>query len=156
MKKYIPKVIMVVFALFIVSCNSQKKITKISYDVSSGGKGNSYSRLEITKEQIYYVNGNYKSKKDIKEKTTKEVWNNITNSIDYDDFFKVKSHPGRMAYDGSDVTISISFGNEIFSVVNGEVDTLNFKKIKLFVSSLENQKSVFYQKCNFKHPCHKK
>ncbi|WP_395076758.1 hypothetical protein [Flavobacterium sp.] len=113
----------------------------------NGGKFGAYSKLEITKEHTYFVNGNIKSKKEIKEKTSKELWNNLS-KLDTDDFLKVRSNPGRIAYDGTDVEISISFGDEFFSIVNGEEDTLNYKKIKLFVSLLEKQKDIFNKKHN--------
>lgn len=131
--------------MLFISCVGQKEITKINLKDFNGGKLGVYSKLEITKENIYYVNGNFNSKKELKGKTSKELWNNL-NRVSIDDLLKVKSNPGRIAYDGTDVEISISFGDEFFSIVNGEEDTLNYKKIKLFVSALENQKKVMYQK----------
>ena len=136
------KITTLVYLMLCISCNHQKEITKISLNNFNGGKLGVYSKLEITKEHIYYVNGNFKLKKEIKEKTSDELWNNLTN-VSIDDFLKVKSNPGRIAYDGTDVEISISFGDEFFSIVNGKEDTLNYKKIKLFVSLLEKQKDIF-------------
>ena len=139
------KIIILVYLMLFISCVGQKEITKINLKDFNGGKLGVYSKLEITKENIYYVNGNFNSKKELKGKTSKELWNNL-NRVSIDDLLKVKSNPGRIAYDGTDVEISISFGDEFFSIVNGEEDTLNYKKIKLFVSALENQKKVMYQK----------
>ncbi len=138
------KVIVLSCLMFIISCNNKREITKISLNEFNGGKLGVYSKLEITKDDIYYVSGNLKSKKEVKEKTTKELWNNLI-MVNIDDFLKVKSKPGRIAYDGTDVKISISYGEKSFSIINGEIDTLNYKKIKFFVSALENQKSLMYQ-----------
>ncbi|WP_309608045.1 hypothetical protein [Flavobacterium sp.] len=141
----IKKITILVYFMIFFSCNHQKEIAKISFNDFNGGKFGAYSKLEITKEHIYYVNGNVKSKKVTKEKTSRELWNNLT-KVSIDDFLKVRSNPGRIAYDGTDVEITILFGDEYFLIVNGEEDTLNYKKIKLFVSLLEKQNDIFKNK----------
>ena len=139
------KITIIIYLMLFISCVDQKEITEISLNESNGGKLGFYSKLEITKKHICYVSGNIKLKKEIKVKTSKKLWDNLT-KLNINDFSKVKSSPGRMAYDGTDVEVSILFGNKLFSIVNGQDDTLNYKKIKLFVSALENQKKVMYQK----------
>jgi hypothetical protein len=138
------KIIFLVSLILFISCNNKKKITKISLQSCNGGKLSSYSKLEISKNQTYYVLGDSKSKKDYIEKTSNKLWKDLINNINIDDFLKVKSNPGRLEYDGTDVTILISYGDKSLSIVNGEADTLSYKKLKKFISIIEKQESDMF------------
>lgn len=138
------KIIILIYLIFFISCNNKKEITKICLQSYNGGKLGSYSKLEISKNQTYYVLGDSKSKKDFREKTTDKLWKDLTNNININDFLKVKSYPGRVEYDGTDETISISYGDKSLSIVNGEADTLSYKKLKKFSLIIEKKETDMF------------
>ena len=113
-------------------------ISKISYS-SSGGKSGSYESLDISLDSIIYVQGRSDSEKSIREKTAKSSWNNLTNAINLKDFDKIQSSPGHALFDGIDITISVEKGTERHSIVNGNEDILNYRRIKAFTNLLEKR-----------------
>ena len=113
-------------------------ITKVTYSATGGRGGNTVS-LEITAGNLVYVQGHAGAEKTIKEKTPRALWQKLTKSINLQDLDKVKSNPGHAMYDGTDITIVVLKGREEHSIVNGNEDILNYKKIKLFTDILEGQ-----------------
>ena len=113
-------------------------IMKISYS-SSAGRGGTSINLDITAASMVYTQGHNGAEKTIKEKTPRALWQKLTKSINLQDLDKVKSNPGHAMYDGTDITIVVLKGREEHSIVNGNEDILNYKKIKLFTDILEGQ-----------------
>jgi hypothetical protein len=113
-------------------------ISKISYS-SSGGRSGNYENLEITQDSLFYVQAHRGDEKTLKEKTAKEFWDQLNGSINLKDIDKVRSNPGHALYDGIDITIAIETRKEKHAIVNGNEDTLNFKKIRPFTDLLEKK-----------------
>jgi len=120
-------------------------ISKISYS-SSGGKSGRYESLDIASDYIIYVQGHSGSEKSIREKTSKSFWNTLTNTINIKDFDKIQSSPGHALFDGIDITISIEKGKEKHSIVNGNEDILNYRRIRPFTNLLEKRLSELRKK----------
>lgn len=120
--------------------SSNPPISKITYS-SSGGRGGKYETLNISSAFVIYVQGHGGAEKTIKEKTVKDFWNRLTKTINLKDFDKIKSNPGHALYDGIDITISIERGKEKHTIVNGNEDASNYKKIRPFTYILEKKLS---------------
>ena len=113
-------------------------ISKISYS-SSGGKSGSYESLDISSDSLIYVQGRSDSEKSIRDTTSKSFWNTLTKTINLKDFDKIQSSPGHALFDGIDITISIEKGKEKHSIVNGNEDILNYRRITPFINLLEER-----------------
>jgi hypothetical protein len=133
-----------------INTTSNSPVSKISY-TSSGGKGGYYETLDITSASLTYVQGHRGVEKAINEKTLNSFWDKLTKTVNLEDFDKIKSDPGHALYDGIDITISIEKGKEKHSIVNGNEDSVNYRKIKPFTDLLENKlaeirKKIVWQK----------
>ena len=117
---------------------SNTPVSKISYS-SSGGRSGNYETLDITADSLIYVQGHRGAEKSRREKTVKSFWNGMTKTINFKDFDKIKSKPGHALYDGVDITISIEKEKEKHTIVNGNEDTANYKRIRPFTSLLEKR-----------------
>lgn len=140
-----------IFLLFIMlflfsntSCQSRNEILKIEkiviYSVS-GGKGGASSEVIIAKDSISYVNNDsdfYQYNKTTKIKTPEALWNKMMESLNIEKFDLVKSNPGHVQYDGSDVTVSVYSKGKIHSITNAEDDKINFENIKHFYHIIED------------------
>ena len=129
---------------------ANRPISKISYS-SSGGKGGNYESLDLSPTSVIYVQARRGVEKRIKEKTVKSFWNRLTKTINLRDFSKIRSNPGHALYDGIDITISIEKGKEKQSIVNGNEDSVNYRRIKPFTDLLEKKlvelrKKIIWQK----------
>jgi len=113
-------------------------ISKISYS-SSGGRAGNYESLDISQDSLSYVQGHRGVEKTINKKTVRSFWDRLTKTIELKDFDKVRSDPGHALYDGIDVTISIEKGREKHSIVNGNEDSVNYRKIKPFIDLLDQK-----------------
>ena len=113
-------------------------LMKISYSTSAGRGGTSIN-LDISATGIVYTQGHNGAEKTIREKTPRGLWQKLTKSINLQDLDKIKSDPGHAMYDGTDITIAVVKGKEVHSIVNGNEDSLNYKKIKPFTDILEEQ-----------------
>lgn len=113
-------------------------ISKISYS-SSGGRSGNYENLDVTQDSLFYVQAHRGNEKILKEKTAKEFWDQLSGHINLKDIDKIKSNPGHVLYDGIDITIAIETAKEKHAIVNGNEDTLNFKKIRPFTDLLEKK-----------------
>ena len=113
-------------------------ISKISYS-SSGGKSGSYESLDISPVSVIYVAARRGVEKKIKEKTVKSFWNRLMKTINLRDFDKIRSNPGHALYDGIDITISIEKRKEKHSIVNGNEDSVNYRRIRPFTDLLEKK-----------------
>ena len=120
-------------------------ISKISYS-SSGGKSGNYESLDISPTAVIYIQGRRGNEKTIKEKTVKSFWTRLTKTINLTDFDKIQSNPGHALYDGIDITISIEKGKEKHSIVNGNEDTVNYKKISAFTDLLQKKLGALRKK----------
>ena len=120
-------------------------ILKISYS-SSGGKSGSYESLDISLDSLIYVQGRNGSEKSIREKTSKSFWNTLMNTINLNNFDKIQSSPGHALFDGIDITISVEKGKEKHSIVNGNEDILNYRRIAPFINLLEKRLFEFRKK----------
>ena len=120
-------------------------ITKISYSTTGGRGGNTVS-LEITSKTLVYVVGRGGAEKTVTEKTSKSLWNSFTKAINTNDMDGIKSNPVHALYDGTDITITVEKGKEIHTLVNGNEDSLKYKKIKAFTDILESQLSRLEKK----------
>lgn len=118
--------------------NTAISISKISYSTTGGRSGN-YESLNISPDSLIYLQARRGQEKTLKEKTGKTFWNDLTRSINLNDFDKIKSNPAHALYDGIDITISIESGAEKHSVVNGNEDSLNYSRIKPFTRLLERK-----------------
>jgi hypothetical protein len=117
---------------------TDKPVSKISYS-SSGGRSGNYESLDIAEDSVIYVQAHRGSEKTRKEKTVKSFWKSLTKTINLKDFKKIKTNPGHALYDGIDVTISIEKGDEKYSIVNGNEDSLNYRKIRPLTTMLEKK-----------------
>jgi hypothetical protein len=117
---------------------TNQPISKISYS-SSGGRSGNYESLDITADSIIYIEAHRGNEKSRREKTARSFWNGLIKAMNLKDFDKIKSNPGHALYDGIDVTISIETEKDKHSIVNGNEDTLNYKKIRPFTTLLEKQ-----------------
>ena len=113
-------------------------ICKISYS-STGGRSGNYESLEICPDSLFYVQARRGVEKSISEKTGKAFWNDLTARVNLKDFKSIKSNPGHALYDGIDITIAIATAKEKHSVVNGNEDTLNYRKVSPFTDLLEKK-----------------
>jgi hypothetical protein len=113
-------------------------ISKISYS-SSGGKSGNYESLDISSDSVIYIQGRRGLEKSRREKTVKSFWKTLTKTINLKDFDKIESNPGHALYDGIDITISIEKGKEKHSIVNGNEDSLNYRRIRPFTNLLEKR-----------------
>ncbi|HEV7331714.1 MAG TPA: hypothetical protein VGN63_11800 [Flavisolibacter sp.] len=117
------------------TCNNRVKatndtstaITKIAFSTTGGRSGN-YESLDVSADSLTYLQARRGNEKTIKLKTEKEFWSRLTRSINREDFMRVQSNPGRSLYDGIDTTLSIQYGEETYTLVNGNEDTTNYKK----------------------------
>lgn|GEM_PF-3434814 len=116
----------------------QPTISKISY-TSTGGRAGNYERLEISSSALFYVQGHRGVEKQINKKTDTAFWTRLTRSINLRAFDNIKSNPGHALYDGIDITISIQKGTEKHSIINGNEDSVNYKKIRPFTDLLEGK-----------------
>ena len=122
-------------------CASKKNtgdVIKITYN-ATGGRGGNYESLEITSDSLFFVQARRGNEKSIKQKTGRDFWNNLITSFNAADFQKIKSDPGHALYDGIDITITVETAKEKYSIVNGQEDTLNYKKIEPFTQLLEKK-----------------
>jgi hypothetical protein len=113
-------------------------ISKISYS-SSGGKSGNYESLDISPDSVIYIQGRRGLEKSRREKTVNSFWKTLTKTINLRDFDKIKSNPGHALYDGIDITISIEKGKEKHSIVNGNEDSVNYRRIRPFTNLLEKR-----------------
>ena len=121
-----------------ISNIANSPISKISYS-SSGGKAGIYESLDISPDSVIYVQGRRGVEKSIKEKTMKSFWNKLMKTINLRDFDKIRSNPGHALYDGIDITISIEKGKEKHFIVNGNEDSVNYRRIRPFTDLLERK-----------------
>jgi hypothetical protein len=117
---------------------TDQPISKITYN-SSGGRSGNYESLDITADSIIYIQGHRGDEKSIREKTVKSFWDGLTKAINLKEFAKIKSNPGHALYDGIDITITIEKEDEKHSIVNGNEDASNYKKIRPFTDLLEKK-----------------
>ena len=130
----------------IKTCNNRVKatndgttaISKIAYSTTGGRSGN-YESLEVSADSLIYLGARRGNEQTIKLKTDKTFWRLLTGSINLEDFKRIQSNPGHALYDGIDSTLSIQYGVETYTLVNGSEDTSNYKKIKPFTSLLEEK-----------------
>ncbi|MGI4871547.1 MAG: hypothetical protein ACRYFX_10255 [Janthinobacterium lividum] len=114
-------------------------ITKIAYETASGGRLGGYSSLVITPDSTVYIEGTRSSRKAFRAKTAPSAWASLAKSFNLSSFRQLKSTPGHQAYDGTDVTLSITQGQETVSRVNGEDDALHYKALQPFTQQLDAQ-----------------
>jgi hypothetical protein len=123
-------------------------ISKVSYR-SSGGRSGNYERLDISADSTIYIQARRGTEKEIKERTSKRDWNGLTNSINVKDFGRIKSNPGHALYDGIDITITLETEGKNYSIVNGNEDTVNYKRIRPFTNLLEKRLAGLRKKINW-------
>lgn len=119
------------FLMQLISCAQKNTdtISSISYSIENGGKGAASSSLFISKDSTKYVWANHKETKTKSEVTLQETWNKIINTINLEDFDRIKSSERRIQYDGSDIVIIIN-ANKEHKLINGEQDSTHYKQIK--------------------------
>ena len=115
--------------------NTKASISKISYSTTGGRSGN-YESVNISADSLIYIQARRGNEKTINEKTEKDFWNSLTRAINLEDFDKIKSNPGHALYDGIDITISIETMEKKHFIVNGNEDTVNYKRIEPFTDML--------------------
>ena len=120
-------------------------ITKISYSTTGGRSGN-YESLDVTADSLIYLQARRGDEKTLTEKTETDFWARLTNSINLEDFGRIKSNPGHALYDGIDSTLSIERGAEKHTVVNGQEDKANYEKIRPFTHLLEQKLAALRKK----------
>jgi hypothetical protein len=125
--------------------NATNPITKITYSTTGGRSGN-YESLSVSADSLIYLQARRGNEQTIQQKTEEAFWRKLTGSINREDFKRIQSNPGRSLYDGIDSTLSIHYGEEIHTVVNGSEDTTNYKKIKPFTSLLDEKLAVLRTK----------
>lgn len=111
-------------------------VTKIVYD-KTGGRGGNTEHLVITRSLMTFIEGHGGKERTVSEKTNPATWRKLVNSISIPNFNKIKSNPGHSLYDGIDITISVTSNLKEYSIVNGNEDSINFKRIKKFNDQLE-------------------
>lgn len=120
-------------------------VSKVSYR-SSGGRSGNYESLNVSADSVIYVQARRGNEKTINEKTAEAFWKALVKTINLKDFDKIKSNPGHALYDGIDITIAIERGEEKHSVVNGNEDTANYKRISPFTNLLEKKLNTLRKK----------
>ena len=122
----------------IVQGRAMPPIMKVTYSTNAGRGGTSVN-LTITQNTLVYTQGHNGAEKTIKERTARSLWMSLTRSINIKDLDRIKSNPGHGLYDGTDITITVERGKEVHSIVNGNEDSANYKRIKQFTDILEGQ-----------------
>lgn len=125
--------------------NTNTSISKISYSTTGGRSGN-YESLDISADSLFYLQARRGNEKTIRKKTEKVFWDSLTRAINLKDFDKIKSNPGHALYDGIDTTISIEAGDQKHSLINGNEDTLHYKRIGPLTDLLEKKLSQLRKK----------
>lgn len=116
--------------------NAETGITKISYSTTGGRSGN-YESLNVTADSLVYLQARRGEEKTTSEKTPTDLWRQLVASINLNDFDRIKSNPGHALYDGIDTTLSIESAAKTHTLVNGNEDPDNYKRIKPFTELLE-------------------
>lgn len=122
------------------SKDERTKITKIVMSSISGSRLGGSSNLSITVDSIFFEHSSQvdsQRKKVVKIKTPKNLWEKLNDSLNVDSFKSIKSNPGHVQYDGTDVTGSLYANEKMHSVINPGDDKINFEKIKQFYALLE-------------------
>jgi len=118
--------------------NTGSPITRIAYSTTGGRAGN-YEALEINPDSTFFTKALRGNEQYVKQKTDRAFWNDIIQTIRLADFDRVRSDGGHALYDGIDVTITIEKGAEKHSIVNGETDSLAFRRIAPFTRKLNEK-----------------
>lgn len=106
----------------ITACGTAKnedRILKISYS-RYGGKAQIVTDLEITKDSIFYRNGRIETRKLVKEKTSKELWDRLC-QVSLTEFDEIESTRSLTPVDGKDELVSITTNKKVHSFLNGKM-----------------------------------
>lgn len=124
---------------------NENAITRINYYGKSGGKDGSHTNLEITKDSIKYSEGaRYPEYQNVyKEKTTNELWENLTYKFKISDFDKIVSTRSVQYRDDYDEIIIVEIDGIKHRILNGIIDRKNNSEMFLFIENIEKEINVF-------------
>jgi len=142
------KLFMLIILFLFVGCSSNSQaIDKISYN-SVGGEAGGFANVELTKDSINGTVGNPNAKIIIKEKMRKTLWDSLAGQTSLNDFKKIKSGRSVTYIDGIDVSVKIETGEESYTLLNGDINEVQNKKVFRFMQILENELRSIYLKKN--------
>lgn len=133
--------------LFVGCSSNSQSINRISYN-SVGGEAGGYANVALTKDSINGTIGSPNVKIIIKEKMQKTLWDSLTKSATLDDFKKIKSGKSVISIDGIDTTIKIETDEESYSLLNGDINEIQNKKVFRFMKILEDELRSIYLRAN--------
>ena len=123
----------------IIILPSTQEITKIELS-HYGGQMGYRGTLTVTKDSVVETSFmGTKSDKITKtgSKISSQEWQNLLNSFKLQDFKKIKSGTSYLPFDGVDTKIKISNSTGSDSIINGNEDKINFRKIEKLNNLLE-------------------
>ena len=129
--------------LFVGCSSNSQAINKISYN-SVGGEAGGYANVELTKDSINGTIGSPNEKIIIKEKMRKMLWDSLTEHTSLNDFKKIKSGRSLTYIDDIDVSVKIETGEESYSLLNGDINEIQNKKVFRFMKILEDELRSIY------------
>lgn len=133
----------ILLILFVGFSSNSQAINKISYN-SVGGEAGGYANVELTKDSINGTIGNPNAKIIIKEKMRKTLWDSLTGHTSLNDFKEIKSGRSVTYIDGIDVSVKIETGEESYTLLNGDINEVQNKKVFRFMKILENELRNIY------------
>lgn len=139
--------IFLIIFLFVRCSSNSQAINRISYN-SVGGEQGGYANVELTKDSINGTIGSPNKKIIIKEKIQKALWDSLNKSMTLDDFKEIKSGKSVTYIDGIDVSVKIETDAGSYSILNGEIDKVQNKKVFHFMEILENELRNIYLRLN--------
>jgi hypothetical protein len=79
-------------------------------------------------DEKYYSHDGLHTKK-YEAPTPLDVWINLSKTFDWNTFSNLESRPSEQAWDGSDITITVTTASGTFSVTNGDSELHEWRKI---------------------------
>lgn len=141
--------IFLILFLFVGCSSNSQAINKISYN-SVGGEAGGYTNVELTKDSINGTIGSPNEKIIIKEKIKKTLWDSLTGRTSLNDFKKIKSGRSHTYIDDIDVSVKIETGEESYTLLNGDINEIQNKKVFRFMEILEKELRSIYLRANHK------
>ncbi|AQX03811.1 hypothetical protein BAX97_11625 [Elizabethkingia meningoseptica] len=123
----------------VIHNDSSEKIESISL-TTEGGELGYFRNITITKDSVLFVQRQIApSQVDNTKKTTisAQEWNTLVSDLDIQKFSKIKNGQSYQPVDGTDDIWEIKTSLNHYHIVNGNIDTVNYKPLKVLQSRLE-------------------
>lgn len=105
-----------------------------------GGQLGYHEGLTITEDSVihtYFTAASGNQIKESKYANSTDEWQELTKSIDLQNFRKIKHGVSKQPVDGTDDKIYIRSINSKDSILNGDQDAINYKNISTFIELLD-------------------